>query len=95
MLPLLSKKEPDDAQAAVLRRHFGEPPADLTPTVVEPEPSLAAALSALAEELAAVRLEREAWQRGVLAVLRSYRAGQVPAELLDALAPPPLEPAQP
>lgn len=58
-------------------------------------PELAAALSDLAEELRQVRLERAAWQRGVLAVIRSYRAGQVPAELLDALLPPPLEDALP
>jgi transcriptional regulator with XRE-family HTH domain len=61
---------------------------------VEDQPDLAGALSELAEELGAVRREREAWERGVLAVLRSYRDGQVPAELLDALAPQPREDAR-
>lgn len=69
---------------------------DLSPVkAIEPEPTLAQALSDLAAELAAVRQEREAWERGVLAVLRSFRDGQVPVELLDALAPQPLEDAQP
>lgn len=47
---------------------------------------LAAAIMALTGELAALRAEREAWTRGVVAVLRSYEGGQVPRELLDALA---------
>jgi hypothetical protein len=61
---------------------------DLTPPKpADPPPDLASALSALAAELAAIRLEREAWRRGVVEVLRAYEAGQVPVELLDALAP--------
>ena len=66
------------------------PPAPITPPV-----DMADALSALASELAAARLEREvirleraAWVRGVVAVLRAYEDGQVPTELLDALATP-------
>lgn len=51
------------------------------------ESDLGAALLALTEELAQMRREREAWTRGVLAVLRAYEGGQVPADLLDALAP--------
>lgn len=63
----------------------------------QPEPSagteanvpadLAAALDRLTAELEAMRLEREAWRRGVVAVLRGYEGGQVPEALLDALVP--------
>lgn len=59
------------------------------PTGATETPDLAAAVSALTDELAAMRLEREAWTRGVVGVLRAYAAGQVPEALLDALAPPP------
>lgn len=55
---------------------------------------LAHAILELRDELAAMRLEREAWQRGLVSVLREYAAGQVPEALLDALAPRPLEDAR-
>lgn len=54
---------------------------------------LAASQTALTKELSVIRREREAWARGVVAVLRAYDAGQVPEELLDALVPQALEPA--
>lgn len=60
----------------------------------EHAPDLAVAIRALTVELAAMRREREAWQSGWIAVLRAYGEGQVPTELLDALAPQPLEDAR-
>lgn len=66
---------------------------DTTPT--PPEPDLAQALVALTAELTQMRLEREAWTRGVVEVLRAYEAGQVPRELLDALSPQPRADARP
>lgn len=67
---------------------------------------LAAALQSLADEIRAAREERAelrrelvaardarvAWERAVLQVLQAAAAGQVPAELLDALAPQTPEP---
>lgn len=70
---------------------YDEPPPNLQAEPEPEQPDLAAAILALTEELEAMRREREAWTRGVVAVLRAYSGGQVPAELLDALAPPPLE----
>lgn len=45
-------------------------------------------------ELEALRQERRAWEDGVRDVLRAAAAGQLPAALLDALAPRPPEVAQ-
>lgn len=77
-----------DELLSALAGYFGVP----VPTPVEPPPSettsLASALVILAEELQAIRLERERWEVGVVAMLRAYEGGQVPIELLDALAPP-------
>lgn len=65
-----------------------QPPLDPEPEHAgPPEPDLAAALTALTQELTAVREERRAWMRGVVAVLRAYDDGQVPEALLDALEP--------
>jgi len=75
-----------DEDKVVLAALYGKEPADV-PEPPQPEPSLAAAVAALTRELEAMRLEREAWRRGVVEVLRSYEAGQVPTGLLDALAP--------
>lgn len=55
-------------------------------TTTDPTLRLAEALEAMTRELTAMREEREAWTRGVVAVLQSYGDGQVPADLLDALA---------
>jgi hypothetical protein len=77
----------------------------IAPPELEPAPDLASVLSRLNAELTAMREERAevraeaailrrqraAWEKGVVAVLQSFAAGQVPAELLDALAPLPLE----
>lgn len=70
------------------------PAPPVAPGTTEPT-DLAAAVLALTDELAAMRLEREAWTRGVAAVLRSYEDGRVPTDLLDALVPPPRVDAQP
>lgn len=58
MLPLLIDKEPDETQAAVLRKHFGEPePVAVSESTTEP--SLAAAIMLLVDELQAARVERQ------------------------------------
>lgn len=90
------KREPNEKEAAFLLAYFAPatPDDDPEPDTTKDEPNLASAIMALADELAAVRREREAWTRGVVAVLRSYGDGQVPVELLDALAPPSLGGAQ-
>lgn len=59
VLPYLVDREPDETVAAVFRRHFGDPPAEPALIVTEPEPTLAAALSALAVELRESRRARE------------------------------------
>jgi hypothetical protein len=77
-----------DADKVVLAGLYGKTPADVPePPQIDPTPDLASAIAAMTAELTAIRLEREAWRRGVVAVLRSYEDGQVPAGLLDALAP--------
>lgn len=84
-------RQPKGHEITVLGAEFGWP----TETAETEEiPDLATALSDLARELAAIRQERAAWERGVLAVLRSFEDGQVPIELLTALAPQPREGAQ-
>ena len=72
ILPLLWNREPDEAQAAVLRRHFGDPPAELDRPPA-PEPTLAAALSALGEELRAARQERAAMEDRLLGLEATVR----------------------
>ena len=80
ILPLLWNREPDAAQAAVLRRRFGDPPADLAPATA-PTPDLAAAIAALTDELRLSRVERESTEARLRAVeaelqsLRETRAG--------------------
>jgi hypothetical protein len=100
---LLGDKEPDARTAAVLREHFGEPEPAPRPVVeVETRPAdlaavlaqLTAAISAQTAEIAALRLERAAWERGVLQALAASE-GQARAALLDALAPRPPEAARP
>lgn len=89
------KRPLTDADKVVLAAVFGKKSEDVPePLETRVDPTLAQALSDLAEELAALRQERTAWERGVLAVIRSFRDGQVPIELLDALAPQPHEGAQ-
>lgn len=82
--------EPDTEKAAVFLSEYGydELPAEEAETAPAQDPTtrLAMALETMAEELTAIREEREAWTRGVVAVLRSYGDGRVPADLLDALA---------
>jgi hypothetical protein len=88
-------KEPDPEQQAAFIELFGGPGPDMARSGESTPPDLAAALIALTAELEAIRLEREAWRRGVVEVLRSYEAGQVPEGLLDALAPRLPEDARP
>ena len=67
----------------------GRPGPDFTPDPVPAAaPDLATALTSLAAELAALRAERQAWQRGVLTALAASE-GPARAELLAALAPQP------
>lgn len=72
-----------------------------TPPTPEPVPDLASALLALArsndamaQELAALRAEREAWERGVLSALAATE-GRAREALLASLVPQPLEVARP
>ena len=65
-LPFLVDKDPDEAEAAILARHFGWPPAELQTQKVGATPSgdaLADALKAIAEELRLAREERAATER--------------------------------
>jgi transcriptional regulator with XRE-family HTH domain len=90
------KRELTLEDKTVLAAVYNKVPSDVPePPTIDPTPDLAAALVALTSELAAIRLEREAWTRGVAEVLRSYADGRVPTELLDALVPPPHVDAQP
>lgn len=90
----MGDRQPRPKEAEYLASVFGWPPdADAEPEAATPD--LAAAVMALTVELEAMRLEREAWRRGVVAVLRSYEDGQVPEGLLDALAPRLPEDARP
>lgn len=99
----MGERAPRGDEVTVLGAEFGWPPDPLD----EPEDvSLATVLGDLSRELAEMRAEREAvrseaaalrasreaWERGVVAVLRAGAEGRVPADLLDALAPrPPAE----
>jgi hypothetical protein len=79
MLPLLVDKEPDEAKAAVLRKHFGDPPPEEAPDTffTEGEPTLTRVLGELVAELRESRLERVsilARLRAVEAELESLRA---------------------
>jgi hypothetical protein len=71
MLPLLADKEPTPAQAAVLRRHFGEPPLD------DPAASSAHTEAAGSSDLAAAIREQTAAMLELVAELRLSRAEQV------------------
>jgi hypothetical protein len=77
ILPFLEDKEPPPAVAAVFRRHFGDPPAEPEPVVVESPPAdLATAILALTDELRERRQERveqEARLRALEAEVRSLR----------------------
>jgi transcriptional regulator with XRE-family HTH domain len=87
-----SRGRPSQEAIAILERRFGEPaPADRPEYAAD----LAEALAALIDELGQMRQEREAWTRGVVAVLRAYGEGRLPQDLLDGLAPPPRESEQP
>jgi len=82
----MGTRQPRPEETTILAEEFGWPPDPEIDNDLE-DPTLAAALNAMAAELAAIRAERAAWQHGVVAVLRAYADGQVPAALLDALAP--------
>lgn len=60
--PLLAGKEPDDRQAAVLRAHFGDPPAEPVPPVavkppLDPMERIAAAVEDIARTLASLQTD--------------------------------------
>jgi hypothetical protein len=66
----LQRREPTDDQAAILRKHFGEPPPQLTPEP-EPQPDLLSAINALVKALDADREERQALTRAIAALAQS------------------------
>lgn len=88
ILPLLWNKEPDATQAAVLRRHFGDPPPLLEPVAAEPTPDLTTALLALSDELRARREERVATEARLTALEAETRLLRAQLEAATLPAPP-------
>ena len=72
--------------------HLGVEPETRAADMATVLAQLTAAISAQTAEIAALRLEREAWERGVLQALAATE-GRARSALLDALAPRPLEAA--
>lgn len=86
LLPIHEDKEPTPAQAEVLTRHFGEPPADAAPAPPEDDVSLAAAIRGLTAELAEARRER-AELAGKLARIEAVLDVLAPQAMRDVGAP--------
>lgn len=90
----MGDRQPNETEAAVLAEWLGSYPVEEPAEEIPSQADLATAINRLTEELAAMRAERAAFQKGIVGVLRLYGAGQVPQELLDALVPQPLEGAR-